>query len=88
MFGICNTKVDYNMNIICHTISTVVDQITDDNFAYLLTFLLLNTSCPVLANSVNSDQLASGFWRSQLIRTCTVCFSIKNPDQVIWLAEN
>ena len=59
MFGICNRKVGYNMSVKCHTISTVVDQITDDNFAYLLTLLLLNTSCPVLANSVNSDQFAS-----------------------------
>ena len=36
-----------------------------------LTVLLLNMTCPVLANSVDPDQLASE--RSQLIWICTVC---------------
>ena len=52
-----------------------------------LTILLLNTTCPVFANSVDPDQLAS----SDLDLHClslNMWISIKIPDQVIWLAEN
>ena len=38
-----------------------------DNSVFL-TLLLLNTTCPVLANSVHPDQLAS-----ELIWICPVC---------------
>ena len=51
-----------------------------------LTLLLLNTTRPVLANSVDPDQLASE--ESALFVIKYVIFSIKNPDQVIWLDGN
>ena len=51
----------------------------------ILTLLLLNTTCPVLANSGDPDQLAD------LDLHClsfSMWISINNLDQVIWLAEN
>ena len=56
-----------------------------------LTLLLLNTSCPVLVNSVDPDQLASeeANWSgSALFVIKYVNFYKKNSDQVIWLAGN
>ena len=55
----------------------------------LLTFLLLNMTCPVLANSVDPVQLASeeANWSGSTL-SLNVWISIKNPDQVIWLAGN
>ena len=55
-----------------------------------LILLLLNTSCPVLANSVDPDQLASEE-ATDLDLHClpvNMWISIKNSDQVIWLAGN
>ena len=40
-------------------------------------------TCPVIANSVDPDQLAS--WCGLSLN---IWISIKNPDQVIWLAGN
>ena len=53
-----------------------------------LTLLLLNTTCPVLANSVDPDHLASeeADWSGSalfVIKYVNVC---QKPDQVIWLA--
>ena len=53
--------------------------------------LLLNTSCPVLANNVDTDQLASeeANWSvSALFVIKYVNLYKENSDQVIWLAEN
>ena len=52
----------------------------------LLTLLLLSTTYPVLANSVDPDQLASELDLHCL--SLNMWISIKNSDQVIWLAEN
>ena len=57
----------------------------------LITLLLLNITCPVLTNSIDPDQLASeeANWSgSALFVIKCMCISIKNPDQVIWLAGN
>ena len=57
----------------------------------LLTLLLLNTSCPILANSVDPDHLTSeeANWPgSALFVIKYVNFYQKNLDQVIWLAGN
>ena len=51
-----------------------------------LTLLLLNTTCPVLANSVGPDQLASELDLHCL--SLSMWIYINNLDQVIWLAEN
>ena len=57
---------------------------------FILTLLLLNTTRPVLAKSVDPGQLAS----SEANGSGSDCLSlnmwisIKNPDQVIWLARN
>ena len=58
-----------------------------------LTLLLLNMTCPVLANSVDPDQLASeeAKWSGAALFVIkyNVCeFLSKNPDQAIWLAGN
>ena len=48
-------------------------------------------TCPVLANSVDPDQLASeeANWSgSALFVIKNMWISIKNLDQVIWSAEN
>ena len=54
-----------------------------------LTLLLLNTSCSVLANSVDPDQLASeeANWSGSTL-SLNMKISIKNLDQVIWLVGN
>ena len=51
-----------------------------------LTLLLLNTTCPFLANSVDPDQLASDLDLHFVIKY--VNFYKKNLDQVVWLAGN
>ena len=55
-----------------------------------LILLLLNTSCPVLANSVDPDHLASeeANWSVSALFVIKYVISIKTPDQVIWLAGN
>ena len=56
----------------------------------ILTLVLLNTTCHVLANSVDPDQLASeeaNWSRSALFVIKYVNF-YQNLDQVIWLAGN
>ena len=58
-----------------------------------LTLLLLSMTCPVLANRLDPDQLASeeANWSGSalfVIKYICMWISIKNPDQVIWLAEN
>ena len=61
------------------------------NQHFVLTLLLLNMTCPVLANSVDPDQLASeeANWSvSALFFSLNMWISIKNTDQVIWLAGN
>ena len=54
----------------------------------LITILLLNTTCPVLANSLDPDQLASSeaHWSGSALFVFNMFISIKNPDQEIWLA--
>ena len=54
-----------------------------------LTLLLLNTTYPVLANSVDPDQLASeeANWSGSSL-SLNMWIPIKNPDQIIWLAGN
>ena len=42
-----------------------------------LTFLLLNTTCPVLANSVDPDQLASEEASEEANRSGSALFAIK-----------
>ena len=53
----------------------------------VLTLLLLNTTCPDLANSVDPDQLASeeAILSGSALSVIKYVNSIKNPDQVIWL---
>ena len=45
--------------VLWQTACRVVSPVMADDFACLLTLLLQNTTCPVLANSVDPDQLAS-----------------------------
>ena len=56
----------------------------------LINPLLLNTTCPVLANSVDPDQLASSEanWSGSALFVIKYVNFYKNPDQVIWLAGN
>ena len=56
-------------------------------FRLNLTLLLLNTTCPVLANSVDPDQLVPTDL-GLLYLSLNIWLSIKNLDQVIWLAGN
>ena len=64
------------------------------NGFYLITyftFLLLNTACPVLANSADPDQLASSEanWSGSVLFVIKyVNFYQKNLNQLIWLAGN
>ena len=51
-----------------------------------LTLLLLNTTCPVLAKSVDADQKPTDLDLHCL--SLNMWISIENPDQVIWLAGN
>ena len=51
-----------------------------------LTLLLLHTTCSVLANSVDPDQLAT--YLDLHCLSLNMWISIKNSDQVIWLAGN
>ena len=90
LFSCCwhNTKVHSYWYAFTHT---KVIQI-------ILTLLLLNTTCPVLANSVAPDQLASSDINRRHLQKPTdldlhclslnIWISIKNPDQLIWLAGN
>ena len=57
---------------------------------YKLTLLLLNMTCPVLANSVDSDQLASeeANWSGSALFVIKYVNFYQKPDQVIWLAGN
>ena len=60
----------------------------DSKVKYRLILLLLNTTCPVLANSVDPDQLASeeANWSGSSLFVIKLWISIKSQDQVIWLA--
>ena len=64
-----------------HTVYTDLNRV-------ILNLLLLNTTCPVLANSVDPDKLASSEtnWSASALFVIKYVNSIKNPDQVIWLA--
>ena len=55
-----------------------------------LTLLLQNTTCPVLANSVDPDQLASeeANWSGSALFVIKYVNFYKNPDRVICLAGN
>ena len=55
----------------------------------LLTLLLLNTTYPVFANSVDPDQLASeeANWSGSALFVIKYVNIIKNPDQVIFWLE-
>ena len=57
---------------------------------FTLAFLLLNTTCPVLANSADPDQLASeeAKWSGSALFVIKYVNFYQNPDQVIWLAGN
>ena len=50
----------------------------------------LCTTCPVLANSVDPDQLASeeANWSGSALFVIKYVNFYQNPDQVIWLAGN
>ena len=54
------------------------------------TLLLLNTTCPVLANSVDPDQLASeeANWSGSALFVIKYVNFCQKPDQVVWLAGN
>ena len=56
----------------------------------VLTLLLLNTTCPVLANSVDPDQLASeeANWSGSTLFVNKYVNCYQKPDQVLWLAGN
>ena len=56
----------------------------------ILTLLLLNMTCLVLANSVDPDQLASeeANWSGSALFALSMWICINKLDQVIWLAEN
>ena len=55
-----------------------------------LTRLLLNTTCPVLTNSVDPDQLVSEVanWSGTALFVIKMWISVKTLDHVIWLAGN
>ena len=63
---------------------------TDMQSTWTLTLLLLSTTCPVLANSVDPDQFASegAKWSGSALFVIKNEISIKNLYQVIWLAGN
>ena len=56
----------------------------------VLTLHLLNTTCPVLANTADSDHLASleANWSGSALFVFKYVNFYQNPDQVIWLAAN
>ena len=60
------------------------------NKHWYLTLLLLSMTCPVLANTVDPDQLASeeANWSGSALFVINMWISIKNLDQVIWSAGN
>ena len=55
-----------------------------------LTLLLLNTTCPVLANIVDPDQLASeeAIWSWSALLVIKFVNFYKKSDQEIWLSGN
>ena len=53
------TPLILSYDIQCSLIKTFVNTYTFFSTLKFLTLLLLNTTCPVLANSVDPDQLAS-----------------------------
>ena len=57
---------------------------------FILTLLLLNTACPVLANRVDPDQLVSeeANWSRSALFVIKYVIFYQNPDQIIWLAGN
>ena len=57
---------------------------------FYLTRLLLNTTCPVLANSAEQDQLASeeANWSGSALFVIKYMNFYQKPGQVIWLAGN
>ena len=65
-------------------------QLLLERYGEELTLLLLNTSCPVLANSVDPDQLASeeASWSESALFVIKYVNFYQKPDQVIWLAGN
>ena len=50
---------DLNLRLAHVSKGTLSDVAAQRNFNILLTIFLLNTTCPVLTNSVDPDQLAS-----------------------------
>ena len=54
-----NTVFNQNTCIIMLTPYDLILNLTRSTLLFNLTILLLNTTCPVLANSVDTDQLAS-----------------------------
>ena len=58
--------------------------------SHVLTLLLLNTTCPVLANSVEPDQLASeeANWSGSTLFVNKYVNCYQKPDQVIRLVGN
>ena len=76
----------------CNSLIVVLTLLAVSNFVSALTLLLLNTTCPVLANSVDPDQLASSEanWSGSalfVIKYMYVNF-YKKKVEVIWLAGN
>ena len=81
LFMLCLCFGSSSLFIILHSIWTRVNICT---CKIDFTLLLLNTTCPILANSVDPDQLASDLDMHCL--SLNKWISIKKSDQVIWLA--
>ena len=64
------------------------DDACDWSVSENLTLLLQNTTCPVLANSVDPEQLEKPTDLDLHGLSFNMWISIKNPDHVIWLAGN
>ena len=54
-------------------------------FDFLLTLVLLSQDIPCLCKQYRSRSV--GFWRSKLIRICTVCHSVSEFISTIWIKE-
>ena len=59
-------------------------------FDAMLTLLLLSTTCPALANSVDPDQLASeeANWSGSALFVIKYVNFYQKPGEIIWLAGN
>ena len=67
----------------------LIKMVLINTFIIFLTLLLLNMTCPVLANSVDPDQLDSedAHWSGSALFDIKYVNFQQKPDQVIWVLE-